>query len=42
MAIMSYLSIRSAAQQLASVPRGLWAGAAAVLGSMALGAVFVL
>ncbi|KAI0325409.1 hypothetical protein GY45DRAFT_1374758 [Cubamyces sp. BRFM 1775] len=38
----AFTAVPNAAQQLASVPRGLWAGAAAVLGSMALGAALIL
>ncbi|KAI0652677.1 hypothetical protein C8Q79DRAFT_114583 [Trametes meyenii] len=37
-----FTAVPNAAQHLDNVPRGLWAGAAAVLGSMAFGAAIVL
>ncbi|KAI0652678.1 hypothetical protein C8Q79DRAFT_923058 [Trametes meyenii] len=37
-----FTAVPNAARQLSTVPRGLWAGAAAVLGSMALGAATIL
>lgn len=36
------MSHDSAGQRLADIPRGLWAGAAAILGSVAFGAALVL
>ncbi|CDO77273.1 hypothetical protein BN946_scf184753.g23 [Trametes cinnabarina] len=38
----AFTAVPNAAGQLARVPRGLWAGAAAVLGSVLLGAAIVL
>ncbi|KAI0354776.1 hypothetical protein OH77DRAFT_1521647 [Trametes cingulata] len=37
-----FTAVPNSAQQLASVPRALWTGAAAVIGSLALGAALVL
>ncbi|KAI0640267.1 hypothetical protein C8Q77DRAFT_1153141 [Trametes polyzona] len=37
-----FTAVPNAAEQLDRIPRGLWAGVAAIFGSMALGAAFVL